>query len=196
MRQPEQAEFLRHVANHDMIVALDSGLHRHLSFKQQGTFNRHFYITTWPGYLAISGDMSTFVFSRVPDMFEFFRGDNINPQYWSEKLQADDPHSGHKEFSEEFYRDAILRDFAEWDLTPARRVQALAEIRRELLTDIIREEAIAKAMDYVCPYTKNRFIDFWDHRFEDYTYHFIWCCRAIQWAIAQYDRAKTTVEAA
>ena len=32
------------------------------------------------------------------------------------------------------------------------------------------------------------FTDLFDHRFTSYTYHFIWCCYAIAWGIAQYDR--------
>ncbi|RYG95492.1 MAG: hypothetical protein EON58_14030 [Alphaproteobacteria bacterium] len=47
-------------------------------------------------------------------------------------------------------------------------------------------------MDYVCPITKQKFEDFWEHTLTDYTFHFMWCCNAIQWAIQQYDASKVS----
>lgn len=48
--------FKKSVIEHEMIVVRNDGLHRHLTFKSPRTYNHHFHITTWPGYLAISGD--------------------------------------------------------------------------------------------------------------------------------------------
>ena len=36
----------------------------------------------------------------------------------------------------------------------------------------------------------HEFVDTWEADFSSYTYRFIWCCRAIVWAIKQYDAAQ------
>lgn len=51
---------------------------------------------TWPGHLSITGDVGGYTFCRLRDMFEFFRGGQINPGYWGEKLVS---HSGYKSYS-------------------------------------------------------------------------------------------------
>ncbi len=179
-----------------MNVGIDRDLHRHLTFKSPETSNRYFHITTWPGYLAISGDMGCYVFARLPDMFKLFRDDRgrINPSYWAEKLQADQRGSGHMEFSERLYRSAIVSDFkASYPQGTANRMRVWQDVRYELLDwnqPGSTDEAIGNAMRYRSPDGDDLFSDFWDHRLEDYTYHFIWCCRAIQWAIERYDEHK------
>ncbi|RWP64875.1 hypothetical protein [Mesorhizobium sp.] len=183
--------FLEAVALHEMEISLDNGLHRHLTFKKPKTFNQHFHLTTWPGYLAFSGDMGSFVFARLPDMFSFFRADKVNPDYWSEKLQAADSRGGFEEFSFAFYRDAIERDFAGWSFeTDEQKSESWREIEQTLLDDPDKDIAVRNAIEYSCSVTKQRFVDFWDHTFTDYTWRFRWCCYAIQWGIAQYDVAK------
>src|SRR5690348_13144744 len=93
--------FLKDVSTHEMIVIRDDGANRHIRFKRPGTSCMYFDLITWPGYLCYTGDMGTYVFSRLEDMFEFFRTDrdynkrkgrelSINPKYWGEKLQAVD----------------------------------------------------------------------------------------------------------
>lgn len=92
-------EFLRDVADHVMEVMRDDGVYRHIRFRKPGTMCMHFDLITWPGYLCYTGDMGTYVFTRLADMFEFFRTDReyaqrrgrrlaVNLSYWSEKLEA------------------------------------------------------------------------------------------------------------
>jgi hypothetical protein len=90
-------EFIKDVSQHKMQILRDDGLYRHIRFKRENTSCYYFDLITWPGALCYTGDMGTFVFSRIPDMFEFFRTDGekgadlrINPGYWSEKLLAVD----------------------------------------------------------------------------------------------------------
>lgn len=81
--------FTRDTAEHQMTVAQDNGLYRHLRFNAPGTYIYGFDLITWPGFLCICGDIQTHVFSRTADMFTFFGdGESINPDYWGEKLQA------------------------------------------------------------------------------------------------------------
>ena len=86
-----QTCFLSDVVEHRMKVHMDNGVYRHLEFSKPGTNCYRFDITTWPGYLCVTGDMGTWTFSRLRDMFEFFGGafeHGINTGYWSEKFEA------------------------------------------------------------------------------------------------------------
>ncbi|RVL37959.1 hypothetical protein [Sinorhizobium meliloti] len=199
--KPTIDTFLRDVADHKMTGHIDNGAYRHITFSRPGSSVYRFHITTWPGYLCISGDMGCFVFSRLTDMFEFFREKNINPQYWAEKIQATNKHGGHREFSGEYYVDAIKADFEGWDFdSDEQREEAWKAIEDDwdgLLRhadDRDMNHAIREAMEWKCPVTGQEFHDFYEHTLEGYTYHFIWCCRAIRWAIEQYDAATTAVE--
>jgi len=187
-----EERFLKAVAEHEMSIVSEAGLSRQITFKKPGSYNNHFHITTWPGYLAISGDAGCYVFARLPDMFEFFRGNRINPSYWSEKLQAADRGCGYEEFSEQLFREAIKSDFDGWSFEgDEQRTTAWGAIQESDISDDSTPnsacDAVRAAMEYKCPVTGNRFNDFWDHRLRDYTFRFLWCCHAIQWAIGKYD---------
>lgn len=188
--------FKNSVIEHEMIVVRNDGLHRHLTFKSPRTYNNHFHITTWPGYLAISGDIGCYVFARLPDMFQFFRGNGINPSYWGEKLQSIERNGGYVEFSEELFHEAIKSDFDQWSFDDdEQKAKAWAELQDSDLSEDGNpeslENAIQMALDYKCPVTGNRFNDFWDHGLEDYTFRFLWCCHAIRWAVGEVDRRRT-----
>ena len=120
---PTEETFLKDVAGHEMQVLMDNGVYRHLRFKKPKTGIAWFDIVTWPGYLAYTGDMGSFVFSRLNDMFEFFRTDRredrlgINRSYWGEKLQAVE-RSGHKgayrEYSEDRLKQHVEDEIKTW----------------------------------------------------------------------------------
>jgi hypothetical protein len=188
--------FKKAVVGHEMIVVRNDGLYRHITFKNPNTYNNYFHITTWPGYLAISGDSGSYVFARLPDMFQFFRGGGINPQYWAEKIQASDRHGGVEEFSEEMFHAAIKSDFDQWSFDDdEQKAKAWQELQDSDIGDDEApesiEEAVRSAMNYKCPVTGNDFGDFWDHDLKDYTFRFLWCCHAVRWAVAEVDRRRT-----
>ncbi|MDO8415532.1 MAG: hypothetical protein Q7S87_04910 [Agitococcus sp.] len=214
-----QEEFLKNVAKHQMHILRNDGLYRHVRFKREGTMCMHFDLVTWPGYLAYSGDMGCFVFSRIEDMFEFFRADRkhgkddgnlkINLGYWSEKLQAVDGNRNGgcaKEFSE----DTFTRIIHEWRISWIKEYRdKLTKGQRRELWDFVQEQVIAKAEEgghaaysaaYEFEYTVNdlsfQFHDFWDHNCDEYTHRFIWCCYALAWGIKQYDFVVPSKEAA
>lgn len=189
--------FKKAVAEHQMTILGDAGVARQIKFARPESSVYHFYITTWPGHLAISGDAGSYVFARLHDMFNFFRGEDINPQYWAEKLQAVDRHSGYQEFSEEAFHEAVKSDFEQWDFeSDEERSRAWDALQGSDLSEDSNpetvENAVQSAMAYICPVTKNDFGDFWDHHLTDYTFRFLWCCHAIRWAVAQYDARTTT----
>lgn len=194
MTRLTREQFETQVAEHKLTIVHNEGVHRHLTFRRADTINRYFNLTTWPGYLSISGDMGCYVFARLPDMFEFFReGKSINPGYWGEKLQAIARHEGYREFSLERYREAIVSDFREaYPFGTPGRLAAWQHMRDDLLLwnePSTVSEAITAAENYRTEDGESLFTEYWDRTLEDYTTHFIWCCWAVKWGIEQYDAA-------
>lgn len=204
MSPPTVESFLGDVALHEVTILHEDGLYRHIRFARPGTYCMHFDIVTWPGYLAYSGDMGDYVFSRVPDMLAFFRKDrpdgalNINLPYWSEKVQAQDKSDGLKEYSPQIFRDRIKELTEEWITERELDDTDAAEMRQE-----VEDEVISRGQDYetlayqsamVFEYCgKHVFTDFQEVNLREYTYRFIWCCYALVWGIQQYDAAKAGV---
>lgn len=186
--------FLKDVANHEMTVLLDNGVYRHIRFKNPNSFINHFDIVTYPGYLCYSGDMGSYVFNRLEDMFNFFRQGNIdeglkiNPYYWSEKVEAQCRRDGIKEYSAEKFREVII-DWLdqEEDVTEDLR-QAVND---EVLCAAGDGEHEARRVVDDFEHDDFRFRDFWETDLTVYTYRFIWCCYAIVWAIDAYDKKLT-----
>jgi len=187
-------QFEVEVARHQLAIIHDWGTHRHLRAARPGSSAYLFDIVTWPGHLAISGDMNSFVFARLPDMFEFFRpGDDglrINPRYWAEKLQATATGRGHEEFSEDRLREALAywaEGFEEEDFSTRAEMFQAAKAHFFGSGEDLRtvDDALRRAQTF--EHDKARFDDLWDFRLTDYTHHYLWCCYAIVWAIKRYD---------
>lgn len=150
-------QFLKEVDQHVMEVIRDDGLYRHIRFRHPGTMCMHFDLITWPGYLCYCGDMGTYVFWRLDDMFAFFRTDRepahrhnrklgINPGYWSEKLRAVDGNrrqAGAMEFSEDKFRKVINQIRTEW-VREAARSGTLAKHQRRELWEAVDDTVLAK----------------------------------------------------
>lgn len=122
-----QDRFLGDVAMHAMHIDRNDGVNRHIRFRKPGCSAYWFDLVTVPGILMINGDMGTYVFSRVHDMFEFFATDQkyarvgelrINPCYWSEKLLAVDSTSRGRgdiyEFDYEGFKTRVLDHYQEF----------------------------------------------------------------------------------
>lgn len=119
MSEVTEESFLKDVQNHQITIMLDSGLYRHVRFKQPGTNNCYFDLITGPGYLLYRGDMGCYEFERLKDMFEFFRTDleyakkkgkqlSINTGYWAEKCQADSKFgNGIEGFSSKIFEEKV-----------------------------------------------------------------------------------------
>lgn len=197
------ANFPEHVAKHVATIVHDDGLHRHIECREPGTYNRGFNVTTWPGYLAITGDMSSYVFCRIDDMFAFFRSDRgrVNLGYWSEKLVATSNRGGHQEYSEDRFRDAITERFAEWLEGESLTEEETTELRQRVNDEVLYEGGNGEVAAHIAARDfehegRQVFTDFWETSLKEYTYHFVWCCHAIVWAIAQYDAWKSMEETA
>ncbi len=221
--QINELQFLRDVESHVMEIIKEDGLHRHVRFRRPGTMCMHFDLITWPGYLCYTGDMGTYVFQRLEDMFKFFRVDReyakldgerlgINVDYWAEKLQAVGGNR-HKasavEFDETEFRRAINEYRISW-IREARNGGLLDEsARRDLWEDVEHrvlgeidnggERAMHAAFDFSWRDHSSRkvwqFDDLFEHDFTRYTSRFIWCCYALAWGIQKYDEHKEATNA-
>lgn len=204
---PILEQFQKDIANHSLEVRHDDGIYRHLTFTNNGSIAYRFDLVTWPGYLCISGDMGCFTFSRLPDMFEFFRDDNgsmgINPGYWAEKLQAGagaESDSICKEWSEEKFREVIRERYdehvdADGKAIPGDEAKDLwEEIEDRVLANAdLEDAAMRSAMDF--NHEGFEFTDFFEVRCTTWRFHYLWCCLAIVHGIAEYDKLKAEVAA-
>ena len=218
-----EQEFLADVTKHEMKVLRSEGLYRHIRFKQPGNSCYWFDLVTIPGKLIYTGDMGTFVFSRLDDMFVFFRSDReyahskgrqlgINPGYWAEKLLAVD--GNRKGSFEEFDPEAFTRVINEYRIGWMRNAHSngsLSKDERRTLWEDVDDEILSRVdecgedvmrLAYEFSWrngernTQRQFNDLFDHRFTRHTRTFLWCCYAIAWGIQTFDKAAATTTAA
>lgn len=194
------AVFERDIALHQMQVIRDDGVNRHLRFSRPGTTTMHFDLVTWPGHLCYTGDMGTYVFRRLEDMFEFFRhGENkhsysIDLRYWAEKLQASDIDEGAQKWTEGAFRAAVLDFFKQATDDPDDwSAERKADLWKEIDDDVLSMSGDGEHDAWVAlrrfEHDGFRFQD-WDRDCKEWTHGFLWCCHALQWAIGTYDQAK------
>lgn len=195
--------FLKDVNDHNMEVVRNDGVYRHIRFRNPACFAYHFDLITWPGHLCATGDMGTWVFSRLPDMFTFFRGEkelSINPGYWAEKLLAVDKNFGPSEYSVDRLKEVISEylDAYTNDWKSERMLRVKSEIEEQLRHDVLgsesEESACKAASDFEFLFkdddgVQRKFVmaDFWENDITDWTHRFIWILYAIVWGIQKFD---------
>lgn len=187
---PIAEQFSRNTADHTMTVLHDDGVYRHLRFQNPEGSAYWFELVTWPGALTIHGDMGTYTFARLTDMFEFFRTDHhgINPSYWGQKTPGG-THSVMHYSSETLLEhvDTAISDYLANDGDEDVAAEARAAVQNagalddlwdgkkhagELLEKLERIGVVSGTWE-------------WDLR--EYDHAFLWCCHAIVWGIAEYD---------
>lgn len=190
------------ISGHVMAVFHDDGVYRHLRFSRPVTSLYWFDVVTWPGVLAIRGDMGTYVFARSLDMFGFFRSrpGYINPGYWAEKVIAADPDGGVRTYSEDMLRESIISalddhadrlDDDDCRNVPAAMAALVSSIRERILDGddaLTADDAYSELARFA--YGSFRFEDAWEMNLRDYSHRFLWCLHAIVWAINTYDDAQ------
>jgi len=211
-----QKLFLRDVNSHNIKIVSDNDTHRHIIFKNPESSNYWFELITWPGTLCINGDCGTYVFSRIRDMFGFFKMEdndfnkrkdvmlNINPSYWGEKLQSVDRCSEFTEFDSDGFRERVREHYDSFiesndDIDDEHKNELWAEIEDEVLFHSDNEhEAYRAVQDFShkigdCTFEFTDFLD--GGGTETYTWRYMWCLYAIVWGIQQYDLTKGKVAA-
>lgn len=191
-------QFNTDTEQHQMTVTHDDGVYRHLRFQRPGFWLYHYEITTWPGHLTITGDMGTFTFARVDDMFTFFNEPRINPGYWAEKLRATDTMGGHIAFSEEKFRalvlgevDAYIAHHKDRDALDGRWERLRRDVEHDVLSESYSEDAaMAAVRDFYDHSGSGRGFkfseDLWDWDVTEYRFQFLWCLHAIRWGVQTY----------
>jgi len=197
--------FDKEIPDHEMKIHLDNGLYRHIHYQKPGTGVQYFSITTFPHHLCISGDMGTYVFSRVEDMFKFFRNDGniINPSYWGEKLKSISTFGGYEKFNVDEFKEQVEFSFNGFreDIDDSELADKIwADIKARVVDPANDDgdgwETMRSAMEYkyvdIDDGTEigNIFQDFGETGCNRYTHNYIWCLWAIVHAIKMYDEFK------
>ena len=189
-RELVEEHFDGDIKDHTMVVVHDDGVHRHLEFRKNGSSIMMFGIVTWPGHLAYYGDMGSYTFRRLTDMFEFFSGPRINPSYWGEKLEAVDKSSGYRAFSRNVFMDNAMDQWDRFEENGEFEDEAQGERIKQSLIDMVigAEDDDARAYDAVYDWEEDGFTisDGWEWNNQDFTYRYIWCLKAIVWGIGKY----------
>ena len=180
--------FLDSVKNHQMNILLDNGVFRCIEFRDPKDKGRYFfYLSTIPGRLLISGDCGTYVFSRINDMFQFFRGKYIDFSYWASKADAEDTRGGIRVFNVDKLKQQLTDNFNDFkDCWPCSKEDE-EEFQEEILNMIEDEHTFvalgSKRLN--CGFE----IEPWEYsNVYDLSSRFIWNCYAINWGIDQYDK--------
>lgn len=205
--------FQRDVTSHSMEVLHDDGDYRHLKFTNNGSQCYRFDLITWPGYLTITGDMGTYTFSRVRDMFTFFRADQwetgINPGYWAEKLQAGPAYaqrSVYMEWDQDAFKKRVCEEYRDWLGGKLRYFdpEDLADLKDEIRTEVLdhaefEATACVAVQEFHHEDARGLFADFLcdlGNSCHRYQFHYLWCLYAIVWGIQQHDQLQAKGDAA
>ncbi|WP_111639944.1 hypothetical protein [Marinomonas shanghaiensis] len=191
--------FKKDTVNHALKIIKDDGVYRHVSF-DDGSSIYAIKIVTWPGYLAVTGDMGEYLFARKNDMFSFFRAKKINPSYWGEKLKAEPNRSQQgKRWTADAFRSCV-NDYLKNNLDPIETlddeedIEINTEIRGaidEAIKEIDHEE---EANEWVLNFECNDFQleSFYEYDCKEFTEQYLWICHAIIEVIKRYDEIKAT----
>lgn len=189
-----QHTFNSNTDKHQMTVLLDEGLYRHLRFKDPHSPFYWFDLITWPGFLTVTGDMGTYTFARLRDMFEFFTG-YINSDYWAEKLQngTSGGRQQVKDHDAELFRKWALEDFwkASREEEPLRAKVWWSSLRADVLdpysgADLDTTHGCLDALNSVDPEFRGHYQDAWELDWTRYELQFEFCLAAIVTGIRTY----------
>jgi hypothetical protein len=193
------ARFAAETTDHQMKVLHDDGAYRHLLCTRPDTSLYGFEVLTWPGRLYIGGASDGFTFSRHPDMFTFFRGDRINPQYWQEKIV--DGRERAERYSPALFRRSVTRRCADEYRSHSVPTDLAREVRELVLScDEYETTALEALRDFRYTWTASdgtektfEFVEYWEMEVKEFDRWYLWLCHGIQWAIRQYDALRKAV---
>lgn len=97
--------FYGKIKNHNLIIVRDQGVDRHLVFRNN-KFTDTFEIFTKKNFLTICYDENKYHFNKVEDMFNYFQGNNMNPNFFSKSCinPKSDIYDSNKMFKKEFLK--------------------------------------------------------------------------------------------
>lgn len=197
-------QFASETTEHQMTVIHDDGLYRHLRFAKPGTSIWSFELVTWPGNLAITGDIGNgWSFSREADMIRFFAPSSkvdINPSYWWEKM-PEQLRRAAKVYDDEALRVHAHETIGEWEID--HEDDAVCEAERARAIAAFDEDWTWTTADYAhqAEYVRDfiftdvtgathQFYDTWEWETEGWDHHFLLACFAIAYGVHEYRTAK------
>lgn len=199
---PEQyRHLLANTKNHELRILREEGVYRHLRFQEPGTGIWHWDLITWPGSLAIRGDVGEgFIFTRTNDMLRFFDQGQpdgwINPSYWAEKLdrgarsvQCMSPEKFAAHVRER--ADSLVESYFGFDAES--EAEFRAAVQSEVLdpTEDCTDEGYAASVLYNFEWDGHHLDEDMDpSAWRDYEYHFILALHAILWGAKKYHAEK------
>jgi hypothetical protein len=186
------ARFRAETRNHELTVLKDEGMYRHLAFTDpKGSFYR-FDLVTWPNNLFVRGDGFSYGFAIHPtvDLFRLFRESNegdINPGYWQEKVTAG--RGDITDWSEEKFRAWLIEEAADAEARCPGAVKAVGDqiLHSEDHSLEYRGTAEYAVASFSHSGFRPRIPDEWEQSFNDFSWEYLFACRAIVWGIRQYD---------
>lgn len=191
-QRDDRARFLKDTQEHRMTILQNEGVYRHIRVAKPGTINMSFNVTTFPGYLVFTGDMGSFTFSRLHDMFDFMDIDwnrpvpTIDYSYWEEKAEAVYKHGGTKTYDVERLRYSAVRAFREYEFLEGCRMDAWKCFREDVMEHLSGDD-MRDDMERVMSWRiegKYPFQDFYEYgSFETHNIRFRWACWAIAYTI-------------
>lgn len=191
--------FAADVEGATMTVLKDDGIYRHLRFSFPRASWSWCEVVTWPHMLVLRGDLGCWSFSRVEDMFTFFREPEdvarMDPVYWAEKLVP-----GGRDSAKVYSRERAAAYIAQ-TVEDAKRPGLSHDVEEvffgdaDLATENGLREAVARFDERFPHYAIDegfRFpVEDWD--LNRYSPWFLLACVVLPWAIEQYDAALTPV---
>lgn len=150
---------------------------------------------TYPGHLVISGDIGTYVFARLNDMFEFFRSDEmkINVGYYSEKLKSVSKFGGENEFCDKLWRSNVIEWFNHWEENESSesiKREVWERVKNEMIPAYSKSDAELNLINWQSEHLHINFEDGLPavHHAMQSSSQLILCLFAIVWGIQQYDK--------
>lgn len=196
-------QFESETTEHRMTVLHDDGVYRHLRFAKPGTGMWSWSIVTWPGHLAVSGDIGDgWMFQRENDMLGFFGRNGhtagINPSYWSEKLPTH-MRDAAKHFTAERFEAAVRAEVAELEgVTDEQKALLLTSLEDEVFQGYDDLSWSLQAIEGTW-HAGGAVVKFEDMEHADYSewdHHFLLCLFAIVFGVRAYREYEAAIEAA
>lgn len=201
-------QFENETTEHRMTVLHDDGVYRHLRFAKPSTGMWSWSIVTWPGHLAIAGDIGDgWSFSREHDMVNFFArglGHGIDFRYWWEKMPGQLRDAGRK-FSPNVLKQSALDTIREWELGTEHEARAIAQFEDEwsgvLYESYEQFHGVLDSFEYVVDKgaretDRYEFYDTWEWDSTDFDHHFLLACHAIAFSVRKYREYEAAIEVA
>jgi hypothetical protein len=185
-----ELSFKKNTADHQMTIIHNDRLYRNILFSAPKTMAYSYNLHTWPGHLAITGDIGDgYMFRRLPDMFQFFAtGEKINPQYWSEKCIASK--NPIMKYDVNLFHQAVAERLTE--SYSGLEEDQLIKLRKEWEDHLkyrdyqYSQEEAYNALSSFCGRDGYQFTDIWEMDFKNYDPGFLIACYAIKSGVTQF----------